>query len=146
MVAPRQRSTTFSMKAASMPSIASMRSPLPTNSLFGMNSASSWLKRSRVGSATPSPKAKASRVPSEGTNASRLAAASETAARITAWSRSFAMRMANSVLHWEMMVASSSAGRCVTRPRNTPYLRPSLAMRETALRVGPKPMLLSPGA
>ena len=31
-----------------------------------------------------------------------------------------------------MMVGSSSAGRCVTRPRNTPYLRPSLAMRESA--------------
>ena len=58
--------------------------------------AASWLKRSRVGSATPSPKAKASRVPSEGTNASRLAAASETAARMTSWSRSFAMRMAKS--------------------------------------------------
>ena len=105
-----------------------------------MASAGSWPNRSRVGSATPSPKAKASRVPSEGTNARRLAAASETAERITAWSRSLAMRMANSVLHWEMMVASSSAGLCVTRPRNTPYLRPSLAMREMALRVGPKPI------
>ena len=38
-----------------------------------------------------------------------------------------------------MMVGSSSAGRCVTSPRYTPYLLPSLAMRDTALRVGPKP-------
>ena len=56
----------------------------------------------------------------------------DTAARITFWSRSLAMRMAKSVLHWEMIVGSSSAGRCVTRPRNTPYLRPSLAMRSVA--------------
>ena len=95
---------------------------------------------SRVGSATPSPKASTSRVPSDGTKASRFAAASDTAERTIAWSRSFAMRIANRVEHCEMMVESSSAGRCVTSPRNTPYLRPSLAMRESALRVGPKPI------
>ena len=120
--------------------------PLLTDSLLGMNSAASSLKRSRVGSATPSPKANTSRVPSEGTKASRPAAASETAERMMFWSRSFAMRMAKMVLHWEMMVESSSAGRCVTTARNTRYFLPSLAMREMALRVGPKPMVLSPGA
>jgi hypothetical protein len=48
-------------------------------------------------------------VPSEGTNDNRFAAASETAERNSAWSRSLASRIANSVLHWEIMVASSSA-------------------------------------
>jgi len=54
---------------------------------------------------------------SEGTNDNRLAAASDTAERSSAWSRSLARRIVNRVLHWEMMVASSSAGRCVTSPR-----------------------------
>ena len=43
------------------------------------------------------------------------------------------MRMANTVLHWETSVGSICAGRCVTRPRKTPYLRPSLAMRDERL-------------
>ena len=117
-----------------------------TASLCGMCCWSSSLKRSRVGSATPSPKANTSRVPSEGTKPISEPAASDTAERTIAWSRSFAMRIANSVEHCEMMVASSSAGRCVISPRNTPYLRPSLAMRDTALRVGPKPIVRSAGA
>ena len=37
-------------------------------------------------------------------------------------------------------VGSSCAGRCVTRARNTPYLRPTLAMRETASRAGRNPI------
>jgi hypothetical protein len=119
---------------------------LLTDSLRGMRAAASSLKRSLVGSATPSPKANTSRVPSDGTNARSPAAASDTAERMMFWSRSLAMRMAKMVLHWEMIVASSSAGRCVITARNTPYFRPSLAMREMALRVGPKPIVLSPGA
>jgi 3-hydroxyisobutyrate dehydrogenase-like beta-hydroxyacid dehydrogenase len=69
-------------------------------------------------------------VPSEGTKVSTLAPASDTAERISAWSRSLDRRITNRVLHWEMMVGSISAGRWVTRPRKTPYLRPSLAMRD----------------
>src|SRR3546814_13013061 len=49
------------------------------------------------------------------------------------------MRSANRVLHWERMVSDSSEGRCDTRPRESPYLRPSLALREMMRRVGPKP-------
>ena len=104
------------------------------------------LKRMRVGTATPGPKVNTSRAPSDGMNDSRFSAASETAERISAWSCSFDRRMQNSVQHWEMMVGSISAGRCVTSPRKTPYLRPSLAMRESARRVGPKPIFLSAGA
>ena len=40
------------------------------------------------------------------------------------------------MLHCERIVGSSSAGRCVTNPNETPCLRPSLAMRESARRVG----------
>ncbi len=47
--------------------------------------------------------------------------------------------MANRVLHCDMMVASSSAGRCVTKPRWTPCFRPSRAIRDRARRVGVKP-------
>ena len=45
------------------------------------------------------------------------APASGTADLTIALSRSLAMRMANTVLHWERMVASSSAGRWVMAPR-----------------------------
>src|SRR5439155_13171165 len=88
------------------------------------------LKFSRVGKGTPTPNASASRVVSEGTKVNRLAAESDTADLSSAWSRSFDMRMAKRVLHWEMMVGSSSAGRWVTNPREIPYLRPSFASRE----------------
>ena len=47
------------------------------------------------------------------------------------------------VPHCERTPSARSDGRCVIRPSETPYLRPSLAMREIALRVGPKPMLRS---
>ena len=77
----------------------------------------SSVKRRRAGSGKPSPNATTSRVPSEGTKASRLATASVTAERSSAWSRSLAMRIANRVLHCEMIVGSSSPGRWVTRPR-----------------------------
>ena len=86
-------------------------------SLCGRRSGGSSVKRSRVGNGRPSPNATTSRVPSEGTKASRLATASVTAERSSAWSRSLAIRIANSVLHCEMMVGSSSPGRWVTRPR-----------------------------
>ena len=145
MVAPRQRSTTETRKPTSTPFAESMCARV-TAWLCGMCCGASCLKRSRVGSATPSPNANTSRVPSEGTKPISEPAASDTAERTIAWSRSFAMRIANSVEHCEMMVASSSAGRCVISPRNTPYLRPSLAMRDTALRVGPKPIVRSAGA
>ena len=112
--------------------------PVLTDSLLGMNSAASSLKRSRVGSATPSPKANTSRVPSEGTKASRPAAASETAERMMFWSRSLAMRMAKMVLHWEMMVESSSAGRCVTTARKTPVFPAFLGDAGDGLAGGPE--------
>ena len=118
----------------------------PAASLFGRCAALNSLKRMRVGSATPAPNANTSRVPSEGMNDSKFAAASDTAERIRLWSRSFDSRITNKVEHCEIMVGSISAGRCVTSPRNTPYLRPSLAMRDSARRVGPKPIFLSAGA
>ncbi len=145
MLALRQRSITDESRSRLILVPASER-VLPIASLFGRSSGGNSLKRMRVGSATPGPKVNTSRVPSEGMNDSRLAAASDTAERIRLWSRSFDSRMTNSVEHCEMMVGSISAGRCVTRPRNTPYLRPSLAMRESARRVGPKPIFLSAGA
>ena len=49
------------------------------------------------------------------------------------------------VLHWDRIVGSSSAGRWVTMHSETPYLRPSLAMREMARLVGSKPSVLSIG-
>jgi len=78
------------------------------------------LKRSRVGSATPSPNANTSRVPSEGTKPISEPAASETAERTIAWSRSFAMR------HREQRRAlrddgGVELGRTLRdEPRNTP--------------------------
>ncbi|MGX1292224.1 hypothetical protein AB7M75_002132 [Bradyrhizobium ottawaense] len=115
-VAPRQRSSTALTKCMSWPEVTEgtlLMVASPRGNWCGGTS----LKRNRVGSATPSPKASTSRVPSEGTKESRFAAASDTAARSSAWSRSLARRIVNSVLHWEMMVASSSAGRWVMRPR-----------------------------
>jgi len=76
----------------------------------------------------------------------RLAhAESEMPARRMSWSRSLVSRSENTVLHCERMVGSSSAGRCVMMHNDTPYLRPSLAMREIARRVGSKPALGSFG-
>ena len=49
------------------------------------------------------------------------------------------MRSANNVLHCERILAESSEGRWLTRHSETPYLRPSMAMREIAFLVGPKP-------
>jgi hypothetical protein len=134
---PRQRST---IDASERSSVAAA-SPSALVSLFGRTCAGNCRNFIRVGSATPSPKAKASPVPSDGRKARKFAAVSATAQRSSAWSRSLVMRMANSVEHCDRIVESSSAGRCVTRPRNTPYLRPSLAMREMARRVGAKPTL-----
>jgi len=55
------------------------------------------------------------------------------------WSRSFDMRSANTVLHWDRMVGSISAGRCVTTHGEAPYLRPSLAILAMARLQGSKP-------
>ena len=65
--------------------------------------------------------------------------------RTRLWSLSFVMRMANIVLHWERIVSEISEGRWVTRQSDTPYLRPSFAMRAIARRVGSNPRLLSLG-
>ena len=81
MLALRQRSITVESRSRLMWVPASER-VLPAASLFGRSSAGKSLKRMRVGSATPAPKANTSRVPSEGMNDSRLAAASDTAERI----------------------------------------------------------------
>ena len=133
---PRQRLTT-----ATSPSLSQFaNSPWFAISFFGSNCSGNCLNLSRVGSATPSPNANASPVPSDGRNARKLAAVSATAERNSAWSRSLVIRIANSVEHCDRMVESSSAGRCDTRPRNTLYLRPSLAMRATERRVGAKPI------
>ncbi len=94
----------------------------------------------RVGSATPSPKVMASPAPMVGMNSSRLAAASEMpalqdllVALIGEAQREDRVALATG---WS---GSSSAGRCVTMHSDTPYLRPSLAMREIARLVGSKP-------
>ena len=65
---------------------------------------------------------------------------SETAEVTMAWSRSLDMRSANTVLHWERMVGSISAGRCVTMQSEAPYLRPSLAILAMARLHGSKPI------
>jgi hypothetical protein len=56
------------------------------------------------------------------------------------------MRNAKIVLHWERTVVASSDGRWLMRQSETPYLRPSLAIRESARLVGSKPALASAGA
>ncbi len=145
MLEVRQRSITPDIRSRLMLVPTSER-VLPAASLLGRAFSAISTKRMRVGTATPGPKVKTSRTPSDGMNESRLVAASDTAERISDWSSSFDNRMQNSVLHWEMMVGSISAGRCVTSPRKTPYFRPSLAMRDSARRVGPKPIFLSAGA
>lgn len=50
---------------------------------------------------------------------------------------SLARRMAKIVPHWERMVGSISDGRWLTIITPTPYLRPSFAMRRTALDAVP---------
>jgi len=111
----------------------------------GRCSSGSRSKRMRVGREMPSPKATASPTPMVGMNSSNEAAESEMPARRMSWSRSLVSRSENTVLHCERMVGSSSAGRCVMMHNDTPYLRPSLAMREIARRVGSKPALGSFG-
>src|SRR5690606_41778777 len=90
----------------------------------------------RVGNDTPSPNAITSPVLSDGRNSSRLEAASEIAALRISWSRSLDSRMANSVLHCDRMVGSSSDGRWLTMLSAAPYFRPSLAIRASARLVG----------
>ena len=145
MLEARQRSITESIMLRSGDAPAASR-VLPPASLVGRSASGTSRNFIRVGSGTPAPNANTSPVPSEGTKVSMLAPASEIAERISAWSRSFDSRITNMVLHWEMMLGSISAGRWVTRPRNTPYFRPSLAIRDSARRVGPKPILESAGA
>ncbi len=70
----------------------------------------------RIGVATPSPKAIASRFPMAERNVIWLAEESEIDARMISWSRSLPSRMANTVEHCERIVGSSSPGRCVTTP------------------------------
>jgi hypothetical protein len=112
VVALRQRLSTLPRKS-SLVTAAVLLAPLIA-SLLGRSSEGSCFSFTRAGSATPSPNANTSPVPREGRKSSRFEAPSETAARTMAWSRSLVMRIANSVLHWEIMVASSSAGRWLT--------------------------------
>ncbi len=99
----------------------------------------------RIGTLMASPKAIASPLPIE---ERKLIVDSDEfgmAERMMSWSLSLARRMAKTVEHWERIVWSSSPGRCVMTPSDTPYLRPSLAMREIAWRVGKKPSSRSAG-
>src|SRR5579872_744795 len=134
-LAERQRSITIAIRSWLILALASDRVS-PVASLFGRNVTGNSSKLIRVGSDTPGPNANASRVPRDGMKDSRFLAASDAAERINAWSRSFDSLITNSVEHCDTMVASISAGRCVTRPRKMPYLRPSLAIRDSARRVG----------
>ena len=68
-----------------------------------------------------------------------------TAALMIPLSRSLAKRIANIVEHCERAVGSSSEGRWVMTPREAPYLRPSLAIRPIAWRVGRNPCAESAG-
>ncbi len=118
---------------------------MPVPFAFGRRSASTREKRMRIGTATASPNAMASPLPME---EMKLVVEDEElgiAERMISWSCSLARRMAKTVEHWERIVGSSSPGRWVTMPSETPYLRPSLAMRAMAWRVGVKPSLGSAG-
>jgi hypothetical protein len=95
----------------------------------------------RTGSATPSPKASASRWPSDGRNSNSPEPVSVMAEVTISWSRSFDMRSANTVLHCDRIVGSTSEGRCETMHSATPYLRPSLAILAMARLHGSKPRL-----
>jgi hypothetical protein len=53
------------------------------------------------------------------------------------------MRSAKTVLHCDRIVSDISDGRWLTRHSETPYFRPSLAIREIDRRVGSKPRLSS---
>ncbi len=135
---PRQRATTVAIDCSSIP-FAQSRSPPHTAWLLGMQLSGSSSKRSRVTVGTPAPITSASRVPSDGRNDSSRLAESDTAARTIFWSSSWPSRMANTVEHCEISVGSSWCGRWVTRPRKTPCLRPSLAMRDSPSRAVRKP-------
>ena len=70
----------------------------------------------------------ASRCPKADRNSINPEPVSEIADWTMAWSRSFDIRSANTVLHWDKIVGSISAGRWVTMHSDAPYLRPSFAI------------------
>jgi hypothetical protein len=53
--------------------------------------------------------------------------------------------MVKSVEHCDNIVGSMSPGRWLMTPSEAPYLRPSLAIRDSARFVGYKPALVSRG-
>ena len=55
------------------------------------------------------------------------------------------MRSAKSVPHCDSALTASSDGRWVMRPSETPYFRPSLAIRAMARAVAAKPAPASAG-
>src|SRR4051812_46768267 len=114
--------------------------------LRGRPFAGSSSKQIRVGIGTPSPTAIASALRSDGSSSSNPMPDSGIAARRNSWSFWLLIRSAKIVLHWESTVEASSDGRWLTRQSETPYLRPSLAMRESARLVGSKMVLSSAGA
>ncbi|MNL54272.1 hypothetical protein D3C87_1775930 [compost metagenome] len=92
-----------------------------------------------MGTATASPNAMASPLPIDEMKLVVEIDELGIAERMMSWSRSLASRMAKTVEHCDRIVGSSSPGRWVMMPSETPYLRPSLAMRAIAWRVGRKP-------
>ena len=133
----RQRSTRASRKPSSPTDFCHFSVKLAE---AGMQVFGSSSKRMRTGSVTPSPKAMASRWPSAVRNSSSPEPVSAMADLTISWSRSLDMRSANTVLHWERIVGSISAGRCVTMQSEAPYLRPSLAILAMARLHGSKPI------
>src|SRR4051812_16405716 len=141
----RQRLTTFWRKESELTSLVQAVEKGAVL-LRGRPSAGSSSKQIRVGIGTPSPTAMASAFRSDGSSSSRPMPDSGIAARRNSWSFWLLIRSAKMVLHWESTVEASSDGRWLTRQSETPYLRPSLAMRESARLVGSKMVLSSAGA
>src|SRR6478752_4003257 len=99
----------------------------------------------RIGTAMASPKAIASPLPIEDRKLVVEIDEFGMADLMISWSRSLERRIANSVEHCDRIVWSSSPGRWVMTPSEQPYLRPSLAMRAIACRVGKNPRFGSEG-
>ena len=87
-----------------------------------------------MGMLTPSPQMMHSRLRRAGIESRNPRAPSGMAARTKAWSRSLFKRIEMIVPHCDNTPSARSEGRCVIRPSDTPYLRPSLAIRSSTER------------
>src|SRR5579883_2747277 len=99
----------------------------------------------RIGMATPSPTIIASRLASAVTVSKSDFAPSGKMFSTNLWSASFPIRRTHNVPHWLRTLWESSEGRCETSPKDSPYLRPSLATRDMARVVAVKLSAVSDG-